>query len=385
MADISVSGAGQVQKNTPQPNDISQAGPSVGAGSIAAAGAVPDAGGQSYVAISQSLSKFFPTITGDKIDILIAEASLKLKDIVGKTDLNELQAKEEQKRQNAAEQRAAAEDAQKALEDARAAEAKSKKAGLFGKIFGGLAAAISIAVGAMLIATGAGAVLGAALIVSGVASAAMLADQLLMEHTGMGLMSHVVKDLAGTVDFLLPFVEIDEAKVEKFGEKLDKGFKWVAIAVIVLSAVVTLGVGFAGTGAAGAGAAASAGAGGAAGGGAAGGAGSVGVVAAKSTQHLTTFQKFSTGTSIVVDAGGAASSLATATLGYMASKDQAFAMEERADVARSQALNELLNDFIDQILNRIGDNDTILNAKLDDVVKSQDERGKTLASARFAG
>ncbi|MEM9717319.1 MAG: type III secretion system translocon subunit SctE, partial [Pseudomonadota bacterium] len=148
MAEITVREAIPVQRTTSQTHDVYENKISVGAGTVGPGGAVPDPITQSYEAISQSLSKFFPTLTGDKIDVLIAEASLKLKDIVGRTEVNELNAMEEQKRQNAAEQRAAAEEAQKSLEEAQAAREKSKKSGLMGRIFGAISAAVSIVVGA---------------------------------------------------------------------------------------------------------------------------------------------------------------------------------------------------------------------------------------------
>lgn len=378
MADISVRETTPVQKITSQPNDVYQNTIKVGTGSVASAGAIPDPIGQSYEAVSQSLSKFFPTLTGDKIDILIAEATLKLKDIVGKTEINELHAKEEQKRQNAAEQRAAAEDAQKSLEDARAAEAKAKKGGLFGKIFGGIAAAIAIVAGAILIATGAGAVLGAALIVGGVASATMLADQIVAEKNGgtgmFGLMATRWMEARGFSD---------EA-IEKHAANWDKAFKGIAITVMILSAFATMGAGFAssgvtagGTAAAGAGSTAAA---------AGGTGGTVAITAASnSTRAIDMFQKASTAVSTAALAGSGVATATTAVFSFQASQDQADAFRNRADVARSQALNELLNDFIDQILARVSGTNSQFNAMLDDVVTSIKDRGDTLARAKFSG
>ena len=368
MAEISVSGAGQIQKTAPQPNEVGQAGSSVGAGSVAAGGVVPDPTSQSYQAITQSLSRFFPTVSGDKIDILVAEASLKLKDIVGKTELNELHAKEEQKRQNAAEQRAAAEDAQKALEDARAAEAKAKKGGLFGKIFGGIASALAIIAGAILIATGAGAVLGAALIVGGVASAAMLTDQIMAEKTGMGLLGTLVTGDMKDLEAILPGVSFSEEAYERVAERSDKAFKIIAITVMVLSAVVTMGAGFAASSASAAGSAAA----------------SAGGAAATTSKSVDMFQKLSAVVSSIAMAGSGVATATTAVFSFQAAQDQAEAFRGQADVVRSQAFNELINDFIDHILARVSGTNSQFNAMLDDIVASIKDRGETLARVKFA-
>ena len=351
MAEISVSGAGQIQKTAPQPNEVGQAGSSVGAGSVAAGGVVPDPTSQSYQAITQSLSRFFPTVSGDKIDILVAEASLKLKDIVGKT-----------------EQLAAAEDAQKALEDARAAEAKAKKGGLFGKIFGGIASALAIIAGAILIATGAGAVLGAALIVGGVASAAMLTDQIMAEKTGMGLLGTLVTGVMKDLEAILPGVSFSEEAYERVAERSDKAFKIIAITVMVLSAVVTMGAGFAASSASAAGSAAA----------------SAGGAAATTSKSVDMFQKLSAVVSSIAMAGSGVATATTAVFSFQAAQDQAEAFRGQADVERSQAVNELINDFIDQILARVSGTNSQFNAMLDDIVASIKDRGETLARVKFA-
>ncbi len=374
MSDIAVTGANPVQRITSQPDGVQESGPGAGVSAAVAAGVVPDAVVQGYEAITQSLVKFFPTLTGDQIDILIAEATLKLKEVVGKTEVNELQAKEEQKRQNAAEQRAAAEDAQKALEEAQAAEKKAKKGGLFGKIFGGIAAVMSIVVGAALIATGAGAPLGAALIVSGTASALMLVDQIMMEKTGSGLSSTMLKVAVQIVE-ILPGVDINDEKVAALGEKLDNAFKWVMIAVMVASAVVSLGVGVSAMmSSATATATASAGAGGQA----------LNVVEKGSTTW-NTVNKIATGVTAVATAGSGSATIATAKFSYDASNQQADARETQADVLRARALNDLLDDFIDQILARVSGTNSQFNAMLDDVMASIKDRGDTLARAKFSG
>lgn len=377
MADTTIRETGTVQNVTSQTQDVYQNSIKVGDGSVASAGPVPDPISQSYEVVSQSLSRFFPTLTGDKIDILVAEATLKLKEIVGKTDTNELNAKEEQKRQNAAEQRAAAEDAQKALDDAKAAEAKAKKSGLFGKIFGGIAAALAIVVGAILIATGVGAVLGAALIVGGVASGMMLADQIVAEKNGgtgmFGLMATKFMEARG----------FSEEAIERNAAKWDKAFKIVAITVIVLSAVATMGAGFSASSAS----AGSAAAGGAAGAAAAGGTtGTMTLTAASNVSRVVDLiQKVSTGVSSLAMLGSGVATATTTVFSYQASQDQAEAFRSQADVARAQALNELLNDFIDQILTRISGTNSQFHAMLDEVVASVKDRGDTFARAKFAG
>ena len=49
-----------------------------------------------------------------------------------------------------------------------------------------------------------------------------------------------------------------------------------------------------------------------------------------------------------------------------------------------QAFNELINDFIDQILARVSGTNSQFNAMLDDIVASIKDRGETLARVKFA-
>ncbi|MEL6683372.1 MAG: type III secretion system translocon subunit SctE [Pseudomonadota bacterium] len=375
MADLAVTGANPVQKVSTQSGNVDQQAPSAGLGSVADAGALPVVTAQSYQAITHTLSKHFPTITGDKIDILIAEASLKLKDIVGKTDVNELITKEEQKRQNAAEQKAAAEDAQKAMEEAKAAEAKAKKSGLLGKIFGGIATALSIVAAGLLIASGVGAPLAAALIVGVVASTMLLIDGAVAERNGTGILGSIATAIMEAKGFS------DEA-IERNAAKWDAGFKGFMIAVMLIAAVASLGMMVSGVGAA-----ASAG-GAAAASGTANGAGGTINVAEKGSRLVTfanTMKPFVSAAQSGTQIAASGISINTAMTQLDAARGQADAQELQADRIRLQALNELLDDFIDQILARISGSNSIFNAILDDVVASIKDRGDTLARAKFTG
>ncbi|WP_341367302.1 type III secretion system translocon subunit SctE [Yoonia sp. BS5-3] len=384
MSDISIAGASPVQKITTEPG-ATDLGPSgIGLGSVAQNGAVPDAVGQSYQAITMSLSKFFLTTSGDKVDIKVAEATLKLKEVVGKTETGELVTMEEKKRQNAAEQREAAEESQKSIEEAKEAREKSKKSGLFGKIFGGIAAALSIIAGAILIATGpftfgATAVLGAALIVGGVTSSMMLIDQKVAEEKGTGIFGTIATKVMEARGFS------DEA-IEKNAAKWDKAFTGIAISIMIISAVATMGAGFAASGASLGAASATAASAGSTAGGAAGAGSTVAVTAASNSVSWTArFQQISSVIGSVIMVGQSTANMSSAVFGYQAAEDQSNAQKRQADNLRLQAFNELLNDFIDQILARVSGTQKQFNAMLDEVVTSIKDRGDTLARAKFSG
>lgn len=369
MSDISVKGAVPVQQITSQPDGVTQSGPTAGVSSAVAAGYVPDAVVQSYEGITQSLSKFFPALTGDKIDILIAEASLKLKEIVGKTETQELNAKEEQKRQNAIEQRAKAEDSQKKLDEAQEAAAKAKKSGLFGKIFGGIALALSVVAAGLLLASGVGAPLAAVIVVGVVASVALYADGYVAEANGTGIFGTIATSIMEARGFS------DEA-IEEHSAKWDKIGRGVMIALMVVSVVVTFGA----TAASSAGSAASTGVNSATT--ATTGASTattVGGVSIGSAQSAVTILQ--AGTTI----GASTATMITAKRAFDAANFQADAQDAQAQLTEMQALNQLLDDFIDQILARVSATNSQFNAMLDDVVTSIKDRGDTLARAKFAG
>ncbi len=366
MSDISIKGAVPVQPLTSQPDVVTPSGPSAGVSSAVAAGYVPDAVTQGYEQITQSLSKFFPALTGDKIDILIAEASLKLKEIVGKTETQELAAKEEQKRQNAAEQRAKAEESQQKLEEAQAAAAKAKKSGLFGKIFGGIALALSVVAAGLLLATGVGAPLAAALIVGVVAGATLYVDGFVAEKNGTGILGTIATKVMEAQGFS------DEA-IEEHAAKWDKAGRGIMIAAMVISAVVTFGASAASMSGATASTASSTAASGSQ------AAATTGGISLGSVQSATVMLQ--SGTAV----GGATASMITAKRAFDASNLQADAQDAQARVAEVQALNQLLDDFIDQILARVSATNSQFNAMLDDVVASVKDRGDTLARSKFAG
>ncbi|MEM9785842.1 MAG: type III secretion system translocon subunit SctE [Pseudomonadota bacterium] len=374
MAEITVREAIPVQKTTSQTHDVYENKITVGAGTVGPGGAVPDPINYSYEAISQSLSKFFPTLTGDKIDVLIAEASLKLKDIVGRTEVNELNAMEEQKRQNAAEQRAAAEEAQKSLEEAQAAREKSKKSGLMGRIFGAISAAVSIVVGAALIMTGVGAVAGGLLLASGIVGALATLGSFIREEHGVGLLGFMAKRA------MEDWTNLDAETIERRTSRWDKAGTALAITTMLVLAVASMG--YAAYGIAGAGQAAAAGAKTA----------SLTDDAVQLTKEtMTTAEKwagFINKGSVAVDTAmtgvEVGYSVHSAVQGYLAAKDQADAQRNQADNLQLQALNELLDDFIDQILARISGTNTLFNAMLDEVVQSIKDRGDTLARAKFS-
>ncbi len=127
MEIYSTGGANAVGYTSVQKKDVGQETPTTAAGIAAQGGAAPDPSSPTFQVVASSLSQFFPALTGEQIDIKIAEATLQLQEVVGKTNTNELVAKEEQKRESLAERTQDLEEAQRKQEEA---EAKQKKSGL---------------------------------------------------------------------------------------------------------------------------------------------------------------------------------------------------------------------------------------------------------------
>ena len=323
---VTSAGSAPVQKKEP-----GQETPTTSAGIAAQGGAAPDPSSPSFQVVASSLSQFFPALSGEEIDIKIAQATLQLQEVVGKTNTNELVAKEEQKRESLAERTQKLEEAQAKQEEA---EAKQKKGGFLNRLktaFQFIGAALTVAIGAALIATGAGAAFGAVLVGMGAIQMMMAIDSVVAQETGFGITGNIVKAFGGS-------------------DELARGFD-IAYQVIATVAIIA-----------------------------------VSIMTMRADVLVAEFAK---GAALVVGAVTTITSSSVAikssVVNNQAANAQADAQDLQADGQDLQAFNELLNDFIDQILNRVSGAATQFNAMLDDISQSVKDRGDTLARANFTG
>ncbi len=332
MEIYSTGGANAAAYTSVQKKDAPQQAPQTAAGIAAQGGAAPDPSSPAVQNILSSLSEFFPSRNAEDVDILLARTTLEQQEVVGKTNTNELVAKEEQKRESLAEKTKTLEEAQKKQEEA---EAKQKKGGFFNKLkqaFQAIGAVLTMAIGAALIATGVGGPVGVALVGLGAMQMVMMLDSLVAQHNdGFGLMGSMWKAMGASDDVARGF---------------DIAFQVTMTVAIVAGAILTA---------------------------------RADVAAAQ----------FAQGAALVI---GATTTIATSSLSVksaVVNKEAAFAQAEAQDTqAKSQemqAFTEILNDFIDQILNRISGAASQFNAMLDDISTSVKDRGDTLARANFTG
>lgn len=186
-------------------------------------------GGPSLSAFSTifASSAFGPTRQVD-MELVLAEVSAKLKDTRSDTELESVQANQELIRTAQSEKADKLAEATKKIEEAIAAEAKNAVAKFFSTLFKAIGAILAIALAAVAIATGAGALLGGLLIAAAAVALVSLTDDIVQQATGNTIAGNIAK-AAGA----------DEATIKKVEEVTG----YVMLAVSIALTIATLGVG----------------------------------------------------------------------------------------------------------------------------------------------
>ena len=196
MALAPMSGTGNTQTiPTDQTGQTTNVDDAVGAGNTSQTGGnvSPDVQVRVYAQITISLGKFSPALSGDKLDIFLAQITAEIKDKIEESEKSKATIEMEKKQSASAEKRAKLDEAEEKMEKA---EKKSKKAGFWGKLrnaFQIIGSVLSIAIGTLLVATGVGAAIGGLMIASGVVGLIMSIDQAIAEKTGSGMMGNLAK------------------------------------------------------------------------------------------------------------------------------------------------------------------------------------------------
>lgn len=211
----------------------------VGGGAVSQSNAVPgtkdlSTAMQSFMltSIMESMHQFMPEISGDEQDIILAEVQAKMKDIVGKTDNEEVKNKSEAREKQLEERKKKLDDAEKKLQDM----IKLQNSGdIFDKIklaFEILAALILTAIvtiGTLGAGTGAGLAIGVALIVGAVAGDVMAVNDVVKKETGLGI--------AGNIDKAIHPNDPDS------WAKADQGFEFALMGLAAVGMIVGLATG----------------------------------------------------------------------------------------------------------------------------------------------
>lgn len=358
-------------------------GPDVGKGMGAGSGDVPPTGipGSNANAALASLSAFISGSGNVDTEVLLVQVAVAMRDTEALTHEKKIKGDQEAKRAELKEKEAKLEEAQKKIEEA---EEKRKSGSLIDKIklaFEWLGAIIAIAAAAILIATGVGAVVGAALIVAATVALVMAIDSTVaMANDGIGIAGSIAKAAGASEEEIA---------------KADMGFR-ISLAVVgILAAVVSGGASVIGAAKSAVGAGVKAGQ-------TAYKAGDAVMDAAKTaakeafmttwrasgsamSQGARTAQQVASASEATIAAGSAGADIGKSVITAEATTLRAEAKELEADAKRYEAMMQMLDDFIDQALARLMAASDRFNAILDGITEAMSDRGDTLSRARFTG
>lgn len=357
----------------------------VGKGSGGDNGELPPTGksdGNASAALA-SLSAFISGSANSDTEVLLVQVAVAMRDSEATSQKKKINTDQEAKKAQLKEKEAKLEEAQRKMEEA---EEKRKSGSLIDKIklaFEWLGAILAIVAAAVLIATGVGAVVGAALVVAATTALIMAIDSTVQMATGHGIAGNIAK-LAG-------------ASEEEIA-KADMGFR-ISLAVIgILAAVVSGGASVVGAAKTAVGAGMKAGQAAYKAGETAANVAKQAAMAAKDafmstlrqtgsamSQSARIAERATATTEATITAGTAGADIGKSVITAEATTLTAEAKELEADAKRYEAMMQMLDDFIDQALSRLMAASDRFNAILDEITDAMSDRGNTLSRARFTG
>lgn len=396
-------------RNVDGANAAGGAAPATGAGSIAGAGPAPDADPMALLnAAMSSLAEIMPKMSGDQIDVLLGSIIAKMKDVTDKGDRDAINTNMAAKKDAIHMKEASLKEAETKLESAADS---MKHASIWDKIklaMSYVGAILTMIAGAVMIATGVGAVAGACLIAAGVIMLVLAIDQTVetaekdQGKAGLGMFGMMVKACyEGTHS------GCTDEEAEKAAEKGQMGIQIGLMGVALLLSLPAM-----------AGSAASL---------VSGGmrlaarvaesvtefagmgetvASSVTEASASVTEAVETFQTFLRGGSEAADDAAQAArfqrvatvltrvneaatagsqvvdgtaTAASAAYGYDATRDSSDAKTYQADGKRFEGLAAILDDLMDAAMLRLKGSGERTNGMLEALIESVKDRGETLA------
>jgi hypothetical protein len=308
-----------------------------------------------------SLAGFMKGGVAVDVEVLLVQVAVAMRDTEATSQKSKINTDQETKKVQLKEKEAKLEEAQRKMDEA---EAKKKSGSLLDKIklaFEWIGAILAMAVAAVMIATGAGAVVGALLMAAAVTSLILAIDSTVTMATGHGIAGNFAK-MAGAS-------EEDIAKA-------DMGFKiGVAVAGVLFSiagggvSIVSAKMAAANAAKTGATAAATAGK----------------VAGGTAAQGMKVAQQGLNASSATVAAGNAAMGVGASAIKYEETTLRADAKSLEAKAKQDEALLQMLDDLIDQALSRLIASSDRFNAMLDEIVEAMNDRSGALSRARFTG
>lgn len=321
-------GAGQVNNQ-----------PTTGAGSTAPTGSVPGAPSDpSYSVVLDSLTKFMPQVTGEVLDVMLLEITVKMKETEEASQKDKIKVDQEAKRTALAEKADKLKEAETKIQEAID---KEKNASIWDKIkmaFQALGALLAIVAGLALIATGAGAAAGAALIAIGVIGLIMVIDSAVKMGTGHGIAGAIAK--AGGAS-------------DEYANKCDFGFGIAMAGLALIAAVACFFI-----------------------------PGGQAMAVNSFAQSLQAFGSIASASIAIVNATGDAT---VAVIKYEAQTEKAEGQKTQAEAKQMEAWIKQIDDFIDQALQRLMGAMDRFNAMLDGIMEAIQDQAKTVAKAKFTG
>ncbi len=310
---------------------------STGSGIVGAAGgSVPDTTAPAYQAVLSSIVAMLPEISGEMIDVLLVDVVSKMKEAQLKSDNDKVKVDQEAKRTAIQDKQAKLDEATKKIEEA---VEKQKNGSIWDKIklaFQFLGAIFSMILGAALSIVPGLQGIGALMAIGGAVMLVMAIDTAVQMGTGMGIMGNIVKAAGGSED---------AAKWADFGFRI--GMAVVGIALAAATFFVNPTGMFA--------------------------------AVAQAAQTLSSIVMGSIG---VMTAAG---DIAVGAVNYSASQDKAEANKMQAEAKDQEALIQQLEDLIDQAIARMVASANRFNDMLDAITDAIQDRGNSLAQAKFRG
>lgn len=358
----------------------------VGQGNGAVNGETPPPQQPTKEALAGALASLDAFLSGNgsvDVDVLLVQVTVAMRDTEAGSQKAKINNDQEAKKAQMKEKEAKLEEAQRKMEEAKA---KKESGSLIDKIklaFEWIGAIVAIAVAAVMIATGVGAVVGAMLIAAAVTSLIMAVDSTVQMATGHGI--------AGSIALATGASEEEAAKA-------DMGFR-ISLAVLGIAFAIASG------GAGAISAARSAVSAGVKAADTARVAGETAMNVAKQAASaaksaFTTALRESAGamsqgaklargaasaTEATQAAGAAATDVARSAVQYEETNLRAEAKKLESEAKTHEALMQMLDDLIDQALARLMASSDRFNLMLDDITEAMADRGNTLSRARFAG
>lgn len=325
----------------------------VGGGTVSQTNAVPGTKDtttamQSFMltAIMESMHQFMPEISGDEQDIILAEVQAKMKDVVGKTDNEEVKNKSESREKQLEERKKKLEDAEKKLEDMIKLQNSGDifdKIKLAFEILGALLLTALVTIGTLGAGTGVGLAIGIALIVGAVAGDVMAVNDVVKKETGLGI--------AGNIDKAIHPHDPDS------WAKADQGFEFALMGLAAVGMIVGLATGT--------------------------GEEQFAQALPKLIEHAADLERATDFVNIAATVGTVVGDVGSAATSYQTTEIQAQSKKDQARAKEMLAMMKHLDEMIDLAIKRLQSDGDRWAKMLDSVTEAMQDRSETVGKAKL--